>query len=139
MRARGAKVTDVVILVVAADDSVMPQTIEAINHARAADVPLIVAINKIDRPDSNPQRVMQELTEHNVLVEQFGGKVQCVPVSAKTGEGLDDLLEKVLLESDLLELKANPDRNAVGTVIEMTDVRFTPKRCRGLVDVELSA
>ncbi len=118
MRARGAKVTDVVILVVAADDSVKPQTIEAINHAKAAEVPLIVAINKIDKPDANPQRVMQSLSEQNVLVEQYGGKVQCALVSAHTGEGVDDLMDKVLLESELLELKANPDRNAVGTIIE---------------------
>ncbi|NND72667.1 MAG: translation initiation factor IF-2 [Rhodothermales bacterium] len=118
MRARGAKVTDVVILVVAADDSVKPQTIEAINHAKAAEVSLVVAINKIDKADANTQRVMQALSEHNVLVEQYGGKVQCAFVSAHTGEGVDDLMEKVGLESELLELKANPDRNAVGTVIE---------------------
>ncbi|MEM8486130.1 MAG: translation initiation factor IF-2, partial [Bacteroidota bacterium] len=118
MRARGAKVTDVVILVVAADDSVMPQTIEAINHAKAAEVPIVVAINKIDKPDANTARVMQGLSDHSVLVEQYGGKVQCALVSAKTGEGIDELLEKVLLESDLLELKANPSRNANGIVIE---------------------
>lgn len=118
MRARGAKVTDVVILVVAADDSVKPQTIEAINHARAAEVPLVVAINKVDKPDANPQRVMQSLSEQNVLVEQYGGKVQCALVSAHTGEGVSDLMDKVLLESELLELTANPDRNAVGTIIE---------------------
>lgn len=118
MRARGAKVTDVVILVVAADDSVMPQTIEAINHAKAAEVPIVVAINKIDKPDANKDRVMQGLADHGVLVEQYGGKVQCSLVSAKTGDGISELLEKVLLESDLLELKANPDRNANGIVIE---------------------
>ncbi len=118
MRARGAKVTDLVILVVAADDSVKPQTIEAINHAKAAGVPLVVAINKMDKEDANPQRVMQALSEHNVLVEQYGGKVQCALVSAMTGDGVDDLLERVLLEADLLELQANPDRRAVGTVIE---------------------
>ncbi len=118
MRARGAKVTDVVILVVAADDSVMPQTIEAINHAKAAEVPIVVAINKIDKPDANTARVMQGLADQNVLVEQYGGKVQCAMVSAKTGEGIDELLEKVLLEADLLELKANPERNANGIVIE---------------------
>jgi translation initiation factor IF-2 len=118
MRARGAKVTDVVILVVAADDSVMPQTIEAINHARAAEVPLVVAINKIDKPEINTQRVMQQLADHNVLVEQYGGKVQCAFVSAHTGEGVDDLLDKVLLEAELRELTANPDRNASGYVIE---------------------
>ena len=118
MRARGASVTDVVILVVAADDSVMPQTIEAINHANAAEVPLVVAINKVDKPDSDPQKVMQGLSEHNVLVEQWGGKVQCALVSAKTGDGIEDLLDKVLLEADLLELKANPNRVANGIVIE---------------------
>ncbi|GIV59123.1 MAG: hypothetical protein KatS3mg043_0212 [Rhodothermaceae bacterium] len=118
MRARGAQVTDVVILVVAADDAVMPQTIEAINHARAAGVPIVVAVNKIDKPNANPQRVMQQLSEQGVLVEQYGGKVQCALVSAKTGEGIDDLMEKVLLEAELLDLKANPNRNAYGTVIE---------------------
>ena len=118
MRARGAQVTDVVILVVAADDAVMPQTVEAINHARAAEVPIVVAINKIDKPNANPQRVMQQLADEGVLVEQYGGKVQCALVSAKTGEGVQDLLDKVLLEAELLDLKANPNRNAVGTVIE---------------------
>ncbi len=118
MRARGAKVTDVVILVVAANDSVMPQTIEAINHAKAADVALIIAINKIDLEQADVQRVMNELSDHGVLVEQYGGKVQCAFVSAKTGEGIDDLLEKVLLEADLLELKGNPKRHAQGIVIE---------------------
>ena len=118
MRARGAQATDVVILVVAADDAVMPQTVEAINHARAAEVPIVVAINKIDKPDSNPERVMQQLADHNVLVEQWGGKVQCAFVSAHTGEGVTDLLDRVLLEAELLELKANPNRTASGIVIE---------------------
>ena len=118
MRARGAQVTDVVILVVAADDAVMPQTVEAINHARAAEVPMIVAINKIDKPNANPDRVMQQLADQNVLVEQYGGQVQYALVSAMNGEGVPDLLEKVLLEADLLELQANPDRNASGVVIE---------------------
>ncbi|MDQ7040760.1 MAG: translation initiation factor IF-2 [Rhodothermus sp.] len=118
MRARGAKVTDIVILVVAADDGVMPQTVEAINHAKAAGVPIVVAITKIDKPEANPQRVMQQLAENGVLVEQYGGQVQCALVSAKTGEGVDDLLEKVLLEAELHELKANPNRPAVGTIIE---------------------
>jgi len=118
MRARGAQVTDIVILVVAADDAVMPQTVEAINHARAAEVPIVVAVNKIDRPDANTQKVMQQLTEQNVLVEQYGGKVQCALVSAKTGKGISDLIDKVLLEAEMLNLAANPDRNAVGTVIE---------------------
>ncbi|MCY4224510.1 MAG: translation initiation factor IF-2 [Bacteroidetes bacterium] len=118
MRARGAKVTDVVILVVAANDSVMPQTIEAINHSKAAGVALIIAINKIDLEQADVQRVMKELSDHGVLVEQYGGKVQCAFVSAKTGEGIDDLLEKVLLEADLMELKGNPKRHAQGIVIE---------------------
>ncbi len=118
MRARGAQVTDVVILVVAADDAVMPQTIEAINHARAAGVPMVVAINKIDKPGANPDRVMQQLSEQGVLCEQWGGPVQCALVSAKTGEGIDELLEKVLLEAEMLELKANPKRKALGTIIE---------------------
>ena len=118
MRARGAKVTDVVVLVVAADDSVMPQTLEAINHARAAEVPVVVAINKIDKEEANTDRVMQQLGDHNVLVEQYGGKVQCALVSAHTGEGVSDLMEKILLESEVMELKANPDRNADGVVIE---------------------
>lgn len=118
MRARGAQATDVVILVVAADDAVMPQTIEAINHARAAEVPIVVAINKIDKPDSNTQRVMQQLADYNVLVEQYGGKVQSSFVSAKTGEGVKDLMDKVLLEADLLELKGNFNRKASGVIIE---------------------
>ena len=118
MRARGAKVTDAVILVVAADDAVMPQTIEAINHSKSAEVAIIVAINKCDLADADPQRVMQQLSEHGVLVEQYGGTVQCAEVSAKTGVGVDDLLDKVLLESDLMELQCNPDRGALGIVIE---------------------
>lgn len=118
MRARGAKATDIVILVVAADDSVMPQTIEAINHSQAADVPLVVAINKMDKPEADAQRVKAELAEHNVLVEEYGGNVQSAEVSAETGQGIDDLLEKVLLQSELLELKANPEREADGVIIE---------------------
>jgi translation initiation factor IF-2 len=118
MRARGAQVTDLVILVVAADDAVMPQTLEAINHARAAEVPIVVAINKVDKPDANIPKVMAQLADHNVIVEQYGGKVQCALVSAKQGTGIEDLLEKVLLEAELLELEANPDRNAIGAVIE---------------------
>ncbi len=118
MRARGAQVTDIVILVVAADDSVMPQTIEAINHAQAAGVSIIVAINKIDKDGASAEKIMQQLSEHNVLVEDWGGSVQCGKVSAKTGDGIDELLEKVLIESELLELKANPDRNASGIVLE---------------------
>ena len=118
MRARGADVTDIVILVVAADDSVMPQTIEAISHAKNAGVPMLVAINKIDLPGADPSRVKQELLQHNVNVEDFGGDVLAVEISAKTGEGIDELLEKVLLQAEMLELKANPDREAFGTVIE---------------------
>ncbi|MEJ2216351.1 MAG: translation initiation factor IF-2 [Gemmatimonadota bacterium] len=118
MRARGAEVTDVVILVVAADDSVMPQTVEAISHAKNAGVPIIVAINKMDLPGANPDRVKQGLLEHEVVVEDYGGEVLSAEVSAKSGAGVDDLLEKVLLQAELLELKANPDREAQGVVIE---------------------
>nr|HPR24532.1 translation initiation factor IF-2 N-terminal domain-containing protein [Bacillota bacterium] len=118
MRARGADVTDIAVLVVAADDSVKPQTIESISHAKAAGVPIIVAINKIDKPGANPDKVKQDLTEHSILVEEWGGDVIAVPVSAKSGEGIRNLLEMILLQAEVLELKANPDRLAVGTVIE---------------------
>ncbi len=118
MRARGAKVTDIAIIVIAADDSVMPQTKEAINHAQAAGVPIIIALNKIDKPTANAEKIREELSQMNILVEEWGGKYQSQEVSAKSGLGVDDLLEKVLLEAELLELTANPDRNAVGTVIE---------------------
>ena len=118
MRARGAKVTDIAIIVVAADDSVMPQTKEAINHAQAAGVPIIIALNKIDKPSANPEKIREELSQINILVEEWGGKYQSQEVSAKSGIGIEDLLEKVLLEAELLDLKANPDRNAIGTVIE---------------------
>jgi translation initiation factor IF-2 len=118
MRARGAQVTDIVVLVVAADDAVMPQTKEAISHAQAAGVPIVVAINKIDKQDSNTDRIMQQLSDNGVLVEDWGGKNQCVKLSAKTGENVGVLLEKILLEADLLELKANPNRAARATVIE---------------------
>ncbi len=118
MRARGAQVTDIAIIVVAADDGIMPQTVEAINHAKAADVPIIVAINKIDRENANPQKIMQELTEHELLPEEWGGDTVVVPVSAKTGEGIDKLLEMVLLVAEVLELKANPGRLAKGTIVE---------------------
>ncbi|MFA3782486.1 translation initiation factor IF-2 [Melioribacteraceae bacterium 4301-Me] len=118
MRARGAKVTDIVVLVVAADDAVMPQTIEAINHAQAANVPIIVAINKIDKPGANPEKIRQQLSERNILVEDWGGKYQCVEISAKKGLNIDQLLEKIILEAEMLELKANPNRSARGTVIE---------------------
>jgi translation initiation factor IF-2 len=118
MRARGAKVTDIAVIVVAADDGVMPQTLEAISHAKAAKVPLVIALNKIDKPDANPDRVKNELAEAGVLVEDYGGDTPLVPVSAKTRVGLDELLEIILLVADLQELKANPKRDAVGTVIE---------------------
>jgi translation initiation factor IF-2 len=118
MRARGAKVTDIAVVVVAADDGVMPQTLEAISHAKAAKVPIIIALNKIDKPDSNPDRVKTELTEAGIVVEEYGGDVPLVPVSAKTRIGLDELIEMVLLVADLQELKANPTRSAVGTIVE---------------------
>ncbi|MBA8778338.1 translation initiation factor IF-2 [Staphylococcus schleiferi subsp. coagulans] len=118
MRARGAQVTDITILVVAADDGVMPQTIEAINHAKEADVPIIVAVNKIDKPTANPDRVMQELTEYNLIPEDWGGDTIFVPLSALSGEGIDDLLEMLILVSEVQELKANAHKPAVGTVIE---------------------
>ncbi len=118
MRARGAQVTDIVILVVAADDAVMPQTIEAINHAKAAQVPMIVAINKIDRPAADAQKVRSDLLQHEVIVEKMSGEVQDVEVSATTGQGVDKLLEAIALQSEILELKANPDRAASGAVIE---------------------
>ena len=118
MRSRGAQVTDIVVLVVAADDAVMPQTIEAINHAKAAEVPMIVAINKIDKPDAQPDKVRTDLLQHEVIVEKMSGEVQDVEVSAITGQGLDELLEAIALQSEILELKANPDRAAQGAVIE---------------------
>ena len=118
MRARGAQVTDAVILVVAADDGIMPQTVEAINHAKAAEVPIIVAINKIDKEGANPERVKQELTEHDLVSEDWGGDTIVVPISARTGEGIDKLLEMVLLVAEIQELKANPNRMAKGTIIE---------------------
>ena len=118
MRARGAHVTDIAVLVVAADDGVMPQTIESISHAKAAGVPIIVAINKIDKEGANPDRVKQELADNGVLVEEWGGNVIAVPVSAKKGEGIDNLLEMILLQAEVLELRANPERLAIGTVIE---------------------
>ena len=118
MRARGASITDIAILVVAADDGIMPQTVEAINHAKAAGISIIVAINKMDKEGANPDRIKQELTEHGLVIEEWGGDVICVPVSAKTGEGIDNLLEMVNLTAEVLELKANPDRLAQGAVIE---------------------
>lgn len=118
MRARGAQVTDIAILVVAADDGIMPQTVEAINHAKAAGVSIVVAINKMDKPEANPDKVMQQLTEYELVPEEWGGDVICVPVSAVTGQGIDKLLETVLLVAEMKELKANPDRAAKGSVIE---------------------
>ena len=118
MRARGAKVTDVVIIVIAADDSIMPQTREAINHAQLANVPIVFAFSKIDKPGANPEKIREALSQMNILVEEWGGKYQTQEISSKSGVGIADLLEKVLLESDLLELKANPNRRAAGTVIE---------------------
>ena len=118
MRARGAKVTDIVVLVVAANDGVMPQTIEAIDHAKAAEVPLVIAINKTDLPDIDIERIKRELSERDVLVEDWGGKVQAIPISAKTGDGIDDLLSSIILETEMLELKANKDTLARGTVVD---------------------
>src|SRR5690349_14947358 len=118
MRARGAKVTDIAVVVVAADDGVMPQTLEAIGHAKAAKVPIIIALNKIDKPDANPDRVKTELTEAGVVIEEYGGDTPMVPVSAKSRVGLDDLVDMVLLVADLQELKANPNRSAIGTIVE---------------------
>lgn len=118
MRARGAQATDIVILVVAADDRVMPQTIEAINHAQAGGVPIVVALNKMDKAEANPDKIKQQLSDHNVIVEEWGGKAQCAEVSAHTGKGIDELLEKVLIEAELMDLKANPNRRASGVVLE---------------------
>ncbi len=118
MRARGAQVTDIAIIIVAADDNVMPQTVEAINHASAAGVPIVFAINKIDKPGASPEKIKEELANMNYLVEEWGGKYQSQDISAKGGTGIDELLEKVLLEAEMLELKANPERRAIGTIIE---------------------
>ncbi|MBR3291430.1 MAG: GTP-binding protein, partial [Bacteroidales bacterium] len=116
MRARGAKVTDLAIIIIAADDAVMPQTVEAINHAQAAGVPMIFAINKIDKPGANPDKIKEQLANMNILVEDWGGKYQCQEIAAKKGINVEQLLEKVLLEADLLELKANPNKLAVGNI-----------------------
>ena len=118
MRARGAQVTDIAILVVAADDGVMPQTIEAINHAKAAKVPIIVAINKIDKPTANIDRIKQELIENSLVPEDWGGDTITVPVSARNREGIEELLEMILLVAEMQELKSNPNRNAIGTIVE---------------------
>jgi translation initiation factor IF-2 len=120
MRARGAKLTDIVIIVIAADDSVMPQTKEAISHAQAAGVPIVFALNKIDRDAANPDRIREQLSAMNILVEEWGGKFQCQEISAKKGTGIEELLEKVLLEAEMLELTANPNKRAVGNIIEAT-------------------
>ena len=118
MRARGAQVTDLAIIVIAADDDIMPQTKEAISHAQAASVPIVFAINKIDKPNSNPDKIKESLSNMNLLVEDWGGKIQSHDISALKGDGVKELLEKVLLEAELLELKANPDKDASGTVVE---------------------
>jgi translation initiation factor IF-2 len=118
MRARGAQLTDIVVLVIAADDAVMPQTVEAINHAQAANVPIIIAINKIDKPGANPDRIRQQLADRNILVEDWGGKSQCVELSAKSGKNVNSLLETILLEAELLDLKSNPNRDARGVIVE---------------------
>ena len=120
IRSRGARVTDIAVLVVAADDGIMPQTDEAIDHARAADVPIVVAINKMDLPTAQPDVVKRQLSERNLLVEEWGGDVIAVPVSAQTGDGVDDLLENLSVLSEILELKANPDRSAAGVIVEAT-------------------
>ena len=118
MRARGTQVTDIAIIIIAADDDIMPQTKEAINHAQAAGVPIVFAINKIDKPTANPDKIKEALAAMNLLVEEWGGKYQSQDISAKKGIGVNELLEKVLLEADMLELRANPNRKATGTVIE---------------------
>ncbi len=118
MRARGAQLTDIVVLIVAADDAVMPQTVEAINHAQAAEVPIVIAINKIDKPGANVEKIKQQLADRNILVEEWGGKYQCVEISAKAGTNIDKLLDTILLEAEMLDLKANPDRNVRGVVVE---------------------
>ena len=118
MRARGAQVTDIAIIVVAADDAVMPQTKEAISHAQAAGVPIVIAINKVDREVANPNKIKEQLAQENVLVEDWGGNVQCQEISAKTGLNIEELLDKVILEAEMLDLKANPNKNASGTIVE---------------------
>ena len=123
MRARGAKVTDIAVIVIAADDAVMPQTKEAISHAQAAGVPMIFAVNKIDKDGANPQKIYEQLSQMNLLVEAWGGKYQSQEISAKKGLNVDQLLEKILLEAELLDLKANPDREASGTIIEATLIK----------------
>ena len=133
MRARGAQVTDIAIIVVAADDAVMPQTKEAISHAQAAGVPIIIAINKVDRDVANPNKIMEQLSQENILVEDWGGTIQCQQISAKTGLNIEELLDKVLLEAEMLELKANPDKNASGTVVEASLDKGRGYLCTALI------
>ena len=133
MRARGAQVTDIAIIVVAADDAVMPQTKEAISHAQAAGVPIIIAINKVDRDVANPNKIMEQLSQENILVEDWGGTIQCQQISAKTGLNIQELLDKVLLEAEMLELKANPDKNASGTVVEASLDKGRGYMCTALI------
>ncbi|MCB0564523.1 MAG: translation initiation factor IF-2 [Phaeodactylibacter sp.] len=133
MRARGAKVTDIAVIIIAADDNIMPQTKEAISHAQAANVPMVFAINKVDKPDALPERIKQELASMNFLVEDWGGKFQSQDISAKTGQGVDELLEKILLEAEMLELKANPEREAIGTILEASLDKGRGYVAKGLV------
>ncbi|MGB1282352.1 MAG: translation initiation factor IF-2, partial [Schleiferiaceae bacterium] len=133
MRARGAQVTDIAIIVVAADDAVMPQTKEAISHAQAAGVPIIIAINKVDRDVANPSKIMEQLSQENILVEDWGGSIQCQQISAKTGLNIEELLDKVLLEAEMLDLKANPDKNASGTVVEASLDKGRGYMCTALI------
>ncbi|MGB1282634.1 MAG: translation initiation factor IF-2, partial [Schleiferiaceae bacterium] len=133
MRARGAQVTDIAIIVVAADDAVMPQTKEAISHAQAAGVPIIIAINKVDREVANPNKIMEQLSQENILVEDWGGPIQCQQISAKTGLNIEELLDKVLLEAEMLDLKANPDKNASGTIVEASLDKGRGYMCTALV------
>ncbi|MCO6491866.1 MAG: translation initiation factor IF-2 [Phaeodactylibacter sp.] len=133
MRARGAKVTDIAVIIIAADDNIMPQTKEAISHAQAANVPMVFAINKVDKPDAHPERIKQELASMNFLVEDWGGKYQSQDISAKTGQGVDELLEKILLEAEMLELQANPGREAIGTILEASLDKGRGYVAKGLV------
>jgi translation initiation factor IF-2 len=133
MRARGAQVTDIAIIVVAADDAVMPQTKEAISHAQAAGVPIVIAINKVDRDVANPNKIMEQLSQENILVEDWGGPIQCQQISAKTGLNIEELLDKVLLEAEMLDLKANPDKNASGTIVEASLDKGRGYMCTALV------
>jgi translation initiation factor IF-2 len=133
MRARGAQVTDIAIIVVAADDAVMPQTKEAISHAQAAGVPIVIAINKVDREVANPNKIMEQLSQENILVEDWGGPIQCQQISAKTGMNIEELLDKVLLEAEMLDLKANPDKNASGTIVEASLDKGRGYMCTALI------